>query len=473
MKKLLFIFLIAPLAAGAQCVATGTVYTANYVSPAAVIDDADGLATGSTSCGDGLNGTISLSTTSCTFLTGRGGHALRAYTNIPTVNNGIWTMDFKLDVTPTPGSGFLATNGPAVNLAILSSATSDLLTNCAIVGGNNCTACGSYAETNMDAIWVRLLSPGAYSCTDVSTGWYFQACARDGNGTPLVSASIPYVNGTNRYYIRLARTNGNMGMLSVYTDATFSTHVTGSPACFTIPGTVEDLDVLSHGIVSGGYCRRIFSGAISDLKIDNGNTCPTSLSPSFTASFNCFPTTYITVNGSASSASPVPIVYHYWEAVATDAAGNPMTTAWSQWGSGAPGTLSLPSSVYSWFATYPKIRIKLALQSCGNNWAEVTHVIFCNMTRMMNPDALNTAESFVIYPNPSSGSISIAGLQTEGIYTLNLYDLTGRLVSARQITVQPGSPTELALDAEAGVYVAEVISETGATAGMQRIVISR
>jgi hypothetical protein len=474
MKNLVLFLLLSPVAAGAQCLASGSLYTADYFTSGATVLDDEGTQIKSTSCTDIRNGWIDFPTSSqCRFYTARCGHTLRASCGIPAVSDNSWTMDFKLEIHGPPKFG-MPNCSPGVNLAVLSAGNSDLVTVCPIPWwGNNCTSCGTYPNTNMDAIWVMLNSTiPSTSCVD-GGGWYFQAFARDGSAAPSSSGQIAIPTGDGTYYIRLMRSNSNAGMLSVYSDANYSIPLAGSPTCFTVPGSVTGLNTLSHGIAAQGGCTRIFNGTISDLKIDNGNTCPTGLFPSFVFTV-CNPnpgSQALVVNGSASTWSGTPITSYYWEAVPVNGFGVPVGPYEIFWGSGAPGS-------YTFTTTPPYmpgaiIRVKLAIQSCGNVWSEVVH-LGCVATRMADP-GLQTEEiqAVSMYPNPTSGKLFINfGSNSEETYSLRLLDLSGRLIAERTIAFTSGSG-QIELDLANGIYIAELVSKEGKIEGMQRIVISK
>jgi hypothetical protein len=374
----------------AQCAATGSHYTASYPTGWTITDLGDGTGTLSTSCGDNHNGTFYLAGTAAYFYTARGSRELRASSPIPVVNNTSWTMDFTLVINPSyyPPT-LLATNSPSVVLAALTADQVSLQTSCSTpAGGDFCTTCGTYPNTNTDAMWVYLTSNPPSDCGESQAGknWRIVAAARDGNGTQNNSTAISIPTTAGTYYIRLQRTNTGQAVVSVFANSNFTGHLAGSPQCLSIPGTVSDLDVLSHEVHSQGFCRRVFNGVVDHVKIDNGVTCPLPLSPSFTMSSSsvCVGQSF-TVNGSAStSGTSIPISSHLWVVEECDVNGNQFGPVWF-----GPGINGAPSGNYTINpATVATAgvnmqcghyyKVSLVVQNCGNGWAPASRVLYVN-----------------------------------------------------------------------------------------------
>lgn len=359
----------------AQCLVSGTHYTANYNS-GWLPYDFEPTPAPITNCYSGGNGAITYSGNQCTFVTARCAKELRITSSIPVLSDDHWTMDFKLAMNNVTG-GALATNSSAIGLAVLSSANLNLVTSC--TGLSLCTSCGSYPNTNMDAIYLSLSSDEPNNCTD-SKAMRFIAYSREGNSAPTPSTGINLISGTSTYYLRLQRTDKALGLLSVFSDASYSTHIPGSPVCFSIPTTVSNLRFLSHEVHAQGACGRVFNGTISNLKIDNNLTCPLSLTPSFTANSPICETGQIIVDGTASSGSPLPITSHIWSVQECNSAGVPVTGSaiwWSPWFSGNPFIYNIPGNLSG-----PQLQcgkyysVKLSVSNCGNSWASTNRVVF-------------------------------------------------------------------------------------------------
>ena len=412
--------------AQSPCLATGALYTANYTSGWSLVDLGDGNAATSTGCSDRHNGTISSTGTQASFVTARDAKELRLTSAIPTPSNTSWTMDFKLTINNPPAGG-LANNSPSVILAALTDQPINVVSGCTTpVGGDFCTSCGTYPNTNMDGIWVALTANPPSSCTSAAAGWRFNAYARDGSAAPLSSSSINIPVGLGTYYLRLQRSSTSGGVLSVFSDPNFSIHLAGSPTCFSIPGSVTNLGYLSHEVHSQGACYRVFNGTVANLKIDNGITCPLSLTPSFTMPSTICQGTLISVNGSASTGSPMGIANYVWTVVESNAAGVPVTGAiewWSPWGTGNPGAYTIPSAG----SGGPSIpcgkyyRVKLAVGNCGNPWASTEKVIYvaCPPVIDLGPDVF-LCKGDCILLNPGRPISGFSYLWSEGSTTSSI-----------------------------------------------------
>jgi hypothetical protein len=411
----------------AQCTASGSLYTANYSSGWSLVDLGDGSTVISTGCSDMHNGTISYSGTQASFVTARDAKELRLTSAITAPSNNSWTMDFKLTFN-NPPSGGLANNSPSVILAALTDQAINVVSGCTTAPGTDfCNSCGSYPNTNMDGIWVALTSSAPTSCTSGGAStWSFNAYARDGNGTPSVSSSINIPAGLGTYYVRLQRTSSGGGVLSVFSNSGFTTHISGSPQCYTIPGSVTNLGYLSHEVHSQGGCFRVCNATVDGLKIDNGVTCPLSLTPSFTMASLICDGDQISVNGSASTGSPLGVSSYVWTVVESDASGNPATGAtewWSPWGSGTPGAYTMPSagSGGPTLVCGKYYRVKLAVQNCGNVWAETSKVIFvaCRPGLDLGPDQ-TICEGDCVLLNPGRPVSGYSYLWSEGSTTSSI-----------------------------------------------------
>lgn len=74
----------------------------------------------------------------------------------------------------------------------------------------------------------------------------------------------------NSFYVRLERLTANNCRISVFSDANMTSHVPGSPQCFEISPTIENLNTLQNfAHVSGSKFRRI-RGEVDSYKIYNG-----------------------------------------------------------------------------------------------------------------------------------------------------------------------------------------------------------
>ncbi|AEA42409.1 T9SS type A sorting domain-containing protein [Fluviicola taffensis] len=248
------------------------------------------------------------------------------------------------------------------------------------------TECSAFSGTitNQDALFCYIgdpSSPFSTFCCPQNNNWQIYVGYKDGT-TLLNNAStgISIPNAYTDYYVRLQRTDNWGGIISIFSDAAMTTHITGSPQCFSMPTTVQNLQYVQHGVATGGNCRRKLSMQLDDLKIYNGySPCPWELIPSFTAENVVCGNSGIIVDGSASTSAPgLPINQYFWMVQPCDAAGNPIpgSTQWnSPWGS--PAVYTIPNSASGGPITCGNYYlISLAVQNCGNNWTQTSQVVY-------------------------------------------------------------------------------------------------
>lgn len=366
----------------AQCAAAGSHYTASYPG-GWVTADGDGNANLSYFCSDDYNGSIYLAGTAAYFYAARDGRELRVSRDIPVVDNTSWTMDFTVNISPSyyPGT-LLKTNSPSVVLAALTSDNQSLQSNCS-TSSNFCTSCGTYPNTNMDAVWVYLTSVAPQGCNENQSDkkWQIIAAARDGSASQNTSVGIDIPSTPGIYYIRLQRTGTGTAVVSVFSNSNFTGHLLGSPKCLSIPGSVTDLDVLTHEVRSQGICYRTFNGIIDNLKIDNGISCSQAPTPSFTAPQSlCGPQSF-TVNGSGSTPGPLGISSYNWVVEECNASGNQFGPVWYGPGfSGAPaGNYTINQSTIAAAGVNMQCghyyKVSLVVMNCGYPWTAVSKVI--------------------------------------------------------------------------------------------------
>lgn len=77
-----------------------------------------------------------------------------------------------------------------------------------------------------------------------------------------------------------------------------------------------------------------------------------------------------------------------------------------------------------------------------------------------------------LYPNPNSGNFTISyeGKENNTLSMLNVYDNTGKTVFTQGINIAAGSKKEISVNIARGVYIAEIIDNTGVKT-IKRIVI--
>lgn len=106
----------------------------------------------------------------------------------------------------------------------------------------------------------------------------FEVRLNDGSGSaPVTIASVPtnYIIGSGTYYPRIERTGATTGVLSVFSDAARTIHITGSPVNFTLPASIGSFNTVSIGVEEGGYYPRELSATLDNLCISNTAPPPT------------------------------------------------------------------------------------------------------------------------------------------------------------------------------------------------------
>jgi len=320
------------------------------------------------------------------FTNAQSGRSKRVWRNIPTLNYDDWTAEAEVRVT--------GNNAPAMDIIAFTSGNLDPWYNAI---GPGCGS-GPYTPTNQDGI-VAYLSSGpapptpsnptsAACCPSPATlgyPWFFAARAKQGTTflPPSSPIMLPPLLGIT-YYVRLQRTWHSQGMISVFDDAAMTKHLPDSPQCFEISPTITTLNVLQHGVPPQGSLFRVVSATIDNLRVCSGNTCPLTLTPSFTADPDYCPDTGppITVNGSATTGMPSDEINHEWLITECDASGkttfNPATT-WSQWYPGLAGPYAFPANLYGVNGGFIKCGkyylVRLGVQNCGNRFVSTSHVI--------------------------------------------------------------------------------------------------
>ena len=415
-------------------------------------------------------GTCQVGGGSCSFEQVRGGVEVRTYRPIKTLPTYSWTAEFTFTLQNPPVGG-LVSNGAGHYLAAFTGGTQDPeFSSCNLA--NACSSCGigNYPSTNQDGIWVQLVAvntPGANTdepYTGLHGAWNFSAVSKKGTVTQS-SANIPYpatgVPGTP-YYIRLQRTSANQGLLSIFSDAAHTTHITGSPVCFPIDGTITTLDYLQHGVIPIGNCFRILDATVQNMNVCSGVTCPISLSPSFTINPVYCQGSSITANATASSGAPLPPTSYEWLITKCDQYGNVGSNLplWYNWYMGTPGVFTFPTSLTSTLTCGQYYLVAIAISNCGNAYQPSGQVIYIDcpptitVNSSINTSPTNTcvgqavtftaqgANSYIWSPasglSSSTGSIvstAIASVTT--VYTVTGTDSYGCSAS-KSVSVAPG-----------------------------------
>lgn len=133
-----------------------------------------------------------------------------------------------------------------------------------------------YPRTNNDALAVVIKKEGAEPTSGnccpnpcASERWLLHIMAKDGANSPIFSTGIPVgCQLPLTYYVRLVRSNC-WTYLGVYSNATFTSHIAGSPVCMVIPKTIGGFQKLQHGVITWSSAYRKVS-----MQVDNTRICP-------------------------------------------------------------------------------------------------------------------------------------------------------------------------------------------------------
>lgn len=172
-----------------------------------------------------------------------------------------WTAEFEFSPTNASNTSNTNTYSPAHTLLSLSAGTANSW---------NTTSGGGIS--NIDDVEVY------YNCTLNANSNSWQIFGRSKDGTTWNTAStgitLDAVTTTfTTFYIRLQRISPTQGIVSVFTDATFTTHLAGSPACFPIASTVTGLTHAQMGAIPQGGNIRYLTATIDNLNIYNNSLC--------------------------------------------------------------------------------------------------------------------------------------------------------------------------------------------------------
>lgn len=129
-----------------------------------------------------------------------------------------------------------------------------------------------YPASNQDAVEVYYIT----SYCAGSTTWQLVANAKDGTSWGTASGGInidPNASPGTTYYIRLQRLSATVGVLNVYSNSSYTTHVSGSPQTFTISSGVTGLTHVQHGCIPQGSSNRKLTATLDNLKISNNSFC--------------------------------------------------------------------------------------------------------------------------------------------------------------------------------------------------------
>lgn len=203
-------------------------------------------------------GSMTVASSTMNYVSTPGGNTNRMYASAPSLS--VNSLAFYADCKVAVGSG----NSPGHYVMAFTTSNAD-----PISGGPP-----SYTLTNNDGIFIYLLSPntpGSGTCCtnpyDVTNPWQFVLRAKDGTVLGAPSTGISMVAGVPIYYVRMVRAKCR-AYLAVFSDASFTTHIPGSPVCITIPETSTNYNFAQHGVITWGSNYRKLN-----MKVDNLRVC--------------------------------------------------------------------------------------------------------------------------------------------------------------------------------------------------------
>lgn len=190
------------------------------------------------------------------------GSQKRVYRSIGTIlgSSDIWSVEVDFFVGTIPSG-----SGTAVDPIVLTAGTQEPFNDCPDI------ACTGNPPGTQDMIGVSFGTP-----TSTSQDRRFRIRARE--GTTSTEWKSPVISATAKntaYYIKLERTSPTEVSLAIFSDASRTLHLSGSPVSLTIPNTIEGLStaqVNSHA--NGGFSRK-FNGWVDNLCLSSSLLVPT------------------------------------------------------------------------------------------------------------------------------------------------------------------------------------------------------
>jgi Secretion system C-terminal sorting domain/Bacterial Ig domain/SprB repeat len=118
----------------------------------------------------------------------------------------------------------------------------------------------------------------------------------------------------------------------------------------------------------------------------------------------------------------------------------------------------------------------IATDNLGGVWSSpYTYIIGINPPNNRSThNGHSSTAAFTLFPNPTKGEVNInTTIVEEGNYNLNVMDMMGRIVVAKQMTYSKGDMTER-LDVSSlakGIYVVRLVKASGKDAAIQKLII--
>ncbi len=215
------------------------------------------------------NGAVNISDGQCNFDHVYDGDYNRIYKNLGvTLSDHYWKAECTFSILSFNPQG----NGSDATVMALTAGNLNFMTDNGV-------------ESNQDGIAATFGS--ANPAGNNFNNWYFTIQGKKGN-VRTSGVSLFALSSITQYYIKLERTSAGTTQLSVFSDATFTTHIPGSPITFKIDSTITGLNTVQHGVNAGGTSSRLINATIDNDFIcedKNINECGMAIYPNPAANY--------------------------------------------------------------------------------------------------------------------------------------------------------------------------------------------
>ena len=197
------------------------------------------------------NGDVNVSGGKCNFNNVYCGSYNRIYNNIGiTLSDDYWRSECNFSILNTNPTGL----GTGEVVMAITAGTLDFM---------SYDSTQYYNETNQDGVAVILLSNS--SMDNNINNWYFIIEGKKGLIRNFDLSSVIYADSSiTSYFIRLERAEKGKVILSIFSDSTFTNHLSGSPVEFQIDPTITGLNTIQHGTITPGFYTRFINATVDD-----------------------------------------------------------------------------------------------------------------------------------------------------------------------------------------------------------------
>ena len=131
------------------------------------------------------------------------------------------------------------------------------------------------------------------------------------------------------------------------------------------------------------------------------------------------------------------------------------------------------SAAGSGYARLRKVANSAIIKSFATDFGSIMELSFTVGLMTSTPETPGEAQAVSIYPNPSSGRISIdVALSSPQSFIAEVYDMTGRLIEKKQLNAVADTRVDFDLEAQAnGIYLVKVYNDSFTTT--KKIVLQR